>query len=79
MMWWIAKKKETKEAIEIAFSYQCDDADGIAVFDKKTKKLTLVKEPDNCKDILTERVFQFVWALMKRGELTTKGRWVITG
>ena len=79
MRWWIVKKRETDDIIEIAFSYEDGNPDGIVIYNKRANELTVTKAPDNCSKIIAKKVCQYIWGLMRTGKLTEKGYWIITG
>ena len=79
MVWWIVKKRETEDIIEIGFSYERGEPNGVVIYDKKADKLTVTKAPDNCSGVIAKGVCQFIWGLMEDGNLTEKGYWIITG
>lgn len=71
MIWNVKKNKETESSILIEFSKN-DTFDGIIEFDKKKEQFELVSAAKDCDEFETERLFQFLYALLQQNTLSFK-------
>nr|DAW47692.1 MAG TPA: hypothetical protein [Caudoviricetes sp.] len=80
MRWVFKKNTENDNIIEIGYSHNNDDCDGIIIYDKKLQILNIKKYSDGCDEYDSKRAFQFIYGLLEEDNvLTFKKHIICTG